>query len=289
MEPTNIEAALKRIVNGQSSHELSVDELVALLCQISLALLIIYVMANVLFMAKAKAEVDEAKGKLPYYREKLEEIMTTDVGREYERREVALIDLQKQKLLNVLEGLEAADRAKLALSLFCRPAGDGGVEFAMDDVLSGEKVTDRHFIEACKYAKTLLPYQDRMYRSWLTRTLLLAAMRLQGSGESALICRNPEVVTRENEQWLVEEIRRRVKALYAESCHMQRTALARLQNYYRSHTEALKGQKVREMMDRYVSAPPEEKAVLIPEISRELYRSVKSVFESQGVPLLNDV
>lgn len=285
----NIENQIARLLGKERSGPMSVEDIIALLCQISLAVLIIFVMANVLFMARAKAEVDEAKGLLPHYRDRWDEVRSTDVGKEYEKREQTLVELQREKLRNALDGVEKDERIKLALSILGRKRPDGSVWYAVESILSDIRVSDVHFKEGCMYAKQVLPDQDKMRQDWLSRVLLLAGMRLKEGSGKVLITQEPQIVEDTNEEWLVTEIRKRVQSLYSDSCVMQRAALACLINQYRKKPELLKGTDAFKLMDRYLLAPSGERGMLVSQINSELYRYAKSVFEQQGVPLLSGV
>ncbi|MDR4509981.1 MAG: hypothetical protein MRJ65_17385 [Candidatus Brocadiaceae bacterium] len=279
---------LKKLLGTGSKEDVSVDQLMALLCQVALALLIIFVMANVLFNMKTKEENLEIKAQLAYYQEKLHEIMSTEPGMQYTLREQALINLQRQKLFNALDIIENQDRVSLALTFFSSVKDDGSKVFAVDTVLSGENITDQHFIEGCKFANNTLPYRKEMRMEWVSRVLFLTGMHLSKS-KKHLITQNFETVTEENRQWLIKEIRKRTENLYIDSCDLQRAVLANLQKYYQQNLNSLKGTQVYGLIKQYSSASPEEKNVLIQRIREDLYQHAKSVLQSQNILLLRDV
>jgi len=94
---------LQKLFSADSQEDISTSHLMELLCQVALALLIIFVMANVLFMAKARADLDEAKGMIGLWQGKYIEISRTPAGEQFKLRHKALIELQRQKLINALE------------------------------------------------------------------------------------------------------------------------------------------------------------------------------------------
>lgn len=280
----NFQALLSR----GSRQETTTSDIFELFLQISLVLLIIFIMMNMTFRAKAQAEVEEAKGLLTYYREKMEEIMTTEPGELYEEKEKALIELQKQKLINALDAVENQDRARLGLAMLCQTKEDGQTVFVVEGVLNGEQIIDHYFIEGCKFAKERLPFQNQMANDWLVRVLMLAGMRLTESS-NILITQNPGIVNKENEQWLKEEIGKKLSSLNAECCGLQRAVVAELQKFYRQNTALVKDTEVYGIIKRYPSATPKEQNELIHLITDGLYQHAKSVFEKQGVPLLDAV
>jgi len=274
---------------GGSDEETGMTEALSNMVQITMAALMIFIMISVLFIAKSRAEVEELKGKLPYYVNSLEQIRNTEPGMAHTEREQALIEVQRQKLLRALDALESETRTKLALSVFARSNNDGSIDYAVDGVLVGDKVSDRHFIEGCKFASQNLPYHDRICQDWLTCVLLRSEMTLRDSPGNIIVGQTPQIVEEGNESWLKEEIRKRIDGLYKDTCSLQRAVLARLQSFYRSNQEALKGTEVYGLVTSYFSAKPEERSSMVSRISSELYRQAKSVFEQQGVPLLSGV
>jgi len=287
-ESLQLKEGIARILKIEQRDEMTADELIALLCQVSLALLIIFVMANVLFMSRAKAEVDVAKGMVGFLQGKLEEISKTPAGEQYKLREEAMMNLQKQKLLKVLAEFEALQRIKYGLSTFTRKE-NGGTVYLMDDLLSGTSIVNERFKNACGFIKKELPHRDALLKNWCTSVLLMEGMSLNDSPMEKTITSHPEVLTKDNEVWLLQEIDKRIKAIHEDSCTMQRNALAMMQKYYQDNTSALKGTEVYSLKMEYRTAPPERKAMLIREIQDRLYEHSKSVFEKQKVPLLNKV
>ena len=173
--------SLQKLLAADSLEDISTSNLMELLCQIALALLIIFVMANVLFTAKAKADLDEAKGMIGLWQGKYIEISKTPAGEQYKLRHKALIELQRQKLINALEKIEVDESKKYGLLEFGQIKEDGSIEFVTKDVLSGTKVVNTRFIEVCVLAKKTLPYKTNIRQEWLSRILLMESMQLSTS------------------------------------------------------------------------------------------------------------
>jgi len=285
---------LKNISTPRPDNAISISELMELLCQIALALLIIFVMANVLFTAKARSELDEAKGMIGFWKARYKDIADTPAGEQYKLRYKALINLQKQKLLNAVDKIEASARREYDLTRLTKTQENGKLEFITEGILSADKIVDTRFVEACKLAKETVPYHDKICQEWLSRVSLMEGMRLtkpfdHSAGHENLETLINEVITKENEAWLFREINRRVEDICNDIHSLQRAVLAQLQSFLREKPQTLKGTKVYELVREYPSAPPKEQGRLIEQISKELYQYAKTVFATNGVPLLNEV
>jgi len=285
---------LQKLFSADSQEDISTSHLMELLCQVALALLIIFVMANVLFMAKARADLDEAKGMIGLWQGKYIEISKTPAGEQYKLRHKALIELQRQKLINALEKVEVDESKKYGLFEFGQIKEDGNIEFVTKDVLSGDEVVNPRFIEVCVLAKKTLPYKDNIRQEWLSRILIMEGMQLGTSVSETSVKKDlesfmNEVITRENESWLFQEINNRTDNLYANCLGLQRNALVQMQIFFKENPEVLKGTSVYKLVTKYPSTPPQEQTMLVRQISEELYQYAKSVFDKQGVPLLNEV
>ena len=270
---------------GESGGEMTVDGVISIFCQVTLALLVLFIMASILFMAKAKMDVDEAKGKLVHYRERWEEIRSSKPGQQYELREKALIDLQRQKLLRELDRIDATCRNNLGLVIFLNTKTDGSVWYDVTNVLSKDKIVDKYFISGCNYANKFLNDEDAMRTEWLARVLVVAGMRMENGPESP-ITKDFARVTKENGQWLLEEIRRRIRSVHKDSCSLQNAAIAKLQKFYRKNPQKLEGSKVYTLIKEYTKAPADKQSMYVSQINEQLYLHAKLVFANQGVPLL---
>lgn len=280
---------VEKILGFARNEDTSTDGLIALFSQITFALLFVVLMANLLFMAQAKEEVKVAKGMIGVLQGKYDEISKTPQGRQYKLREKALINLQKQQLINALDRIEASDRVKYGLSAFKRKNADGEIYYVMDDILSEGQVINKQFKDACVNTKNDLHDQRRMRESWRFRILGMEGMSLSDTPVEPAITKHPEIVTKGNSVWLLNEIDKSVQKIYTECCEMQRVAIAKLQKYYQDHTEKLSGTEVHKLVKSYASASVDMKDMIIREIRDKLYEHAKLVFTEQGIPLLNEV
>lgn len=242
-------------------NEASVDNVMAILCQISLAVLFVFIIANVLFMTMAKSQIDILE--------------KTPSGE-------ALMDLQWQKLLLSLERVESKERNELGISFFIRTNLDGEREYTMDDVLSEGKIINERFKEACSYAKKRLPYPERIKAEWLSRILRDNQMVYVG----AAFNQSSEVVYEKNLKKLKTEISKKVDVLYVDCHDLQCKALSYLAGYYANNQNILKGTELERQLNEALMAPTEDRIRLLSHWNGEVMRHVKSLFEEQKVPLL---
>lgn len=279
---------IEKLLGLQTEREdISTSEVGEIFSQITLPLLIIFIMIYVVFLGQAKAYIAAAKDGLGVLQGKFNDIIATPAGKQYEKRTEALVDLQRQKLLLALEKIENRERSDYGVSFFVLKDINGKTEYLMSDILSEGKVINERFKGYCILAKERISDQKKVRDQWLAAILLANGMKLSSSPVEESIVDHPEILNRENALWLMAEIERRVGTIYFDCCDMQSMAFAYLVEYYKSHTDLLGGTQLGKLADNLLLASDEEKARLASEFSRELYNYVKSLFESQGVPLLS--
>jgi len=276
-----------KVLGVEADEEMSTADIYELLCQIALALLIIFVMANVLFMNRAKKDLEVAKGQLGVLGAEMDELTKTDKGYQYTKRVEALMDIQRQKLLLGLEQVVSDVRNSFGLTHFGTTSEEGEREYLLSDILSQGKVINERFKRGCVLAKQALLDQQQMKRDLFLRVLLRKGMVLNQSSVEPSLIENPEVVTGENAQWLSEQISSQVKAIYADCCVMQKTALAYLMEY---QEHILMDADLNKQSDKILDeASEEEKLRRISEFGQRHYQHVKSLFDKQNVPFLDGV
>lgn len=275
------------LFGAEKEEEVSTAETFELLCQVALALLIIFVMANTIFRSRAQAQIDAAKGQLGVLGAEMDELTKTDKGYQYTKRVEALMDVQRQKLLLGLEEVLSDVRNSFGLTHFGTTNEKGEREYLLSDILSQGKVVNERFKRGCVLADQVLSNQEQMQQDLLRRVLLKKGMVLNQSSVEPSLVENPEIVSGENAQWLLKQISSQVKAIYTDCCIMQKTALA----YLMEHQEhILMDVDLNEQLERVLEeASEQEKLRRISEFSQRHYQHVKSLFDKQNVPLLGGV
>lgn len=278
---------LSILLKGRSKQDINVDEILGWLLNISFALLFIFIIADLLFITKAKAEIKAAKGQLSVLGGKFDYISKTEKGEIFKDFEKALMDVQRQKLLLGLEQVVSDVRNSFGLTHFGTTNEKGEREYLLSDILSQGKVVNERFKRGCVLANQALSDQKQMQQDLLRRVLLKKGMVLNQSSVEPSIVENPEIVTGENAQWLLEQISSQVKAIYADCCIMQKTALAYLMEYQENILmDADFNKQLEGVLDE---ASEQEKLKRISEFGQRHYQHVKSLFDKQNVPLLDGV
>ena len=268
--------------------EMTSSRLMDLLCQISLVLLMFFIMMNVMFQAKSKVEMAEAKGTLAHYRDIIEDIRSTDVGTLYEEKENVLIELQKQKLLRALDEVERQDRKLIGLTTFSKATLDGTQELDTRGIVTRRTIADHRFVDGCAFAKEHIPFQEAMAEDWELRALIFTGLKTDDESR-LLITQHPEIVTKENEIWLKREIVERLQAVKADAISLQRAVLAEILDHFRENTNELRGTAVYTYISEYSTASPDRQGELINVVNTELVELAKAVLTKQQVALLTDV
>lgn len=278
---------LSILLKGKSKQDISVDEILGWLLNISFALLFVFVIASLLFITEAEAELEAAKGQLGVLGAKYNYISRTEKGEIYKDLERALMDVQKQKLLLGLEQVLSDVRNSFGLTHFGTTNEKGEREYLLSDILSQGKVINERFKRGCVLADQALSDQKQMQQDLLRRVLLMKGMVLSRSSVEPSLVENPEIVSGVNAQWLLKQISSQVKAIYVDCCLMQKTALA----YLMEHQEhILMDADLNKQLEKILEeASEQEKLRRISEFGQRHYQHVKSLFDKQNVPLLDGV
>lgn len=278
---------LSILLKGKSKQDISVDEILGWLLNISFALLFVFVIASLLFITEAEAELEAAKGQLGVLGAKYNYISRTEKGEIYKDLERALMDVQRQKLLLGLEQVLSDVRNSFGLTHFGTTNEKGEREYLLSDILSQGKVINERFKRGCVLADQALSDQKQMQQDLLRRVLLMKGMVLSRSSVEPSLVENPEIVSGVNAQWLLKQISSQVKAIYVDCCLMQKTALA----YLMEHQEhILMDADLNKQLEKILEeASEQEKLRRISEFGQRHYQHVKSLFDKQNVPLLDGV
>jgi len=268
-------------------EEISVDEILGWLLNITVGLLMVFMIASFLFRTDLQDALDSAKKQLGILGGKYDHITKTEKGEIYKDFEQALMDVQRQKLLLGLEQVLSDVRNSFGLTHFGTTNEKGEREYLLSDILSQGKVVNERFKRSCVLADQALSDQEQMQQDLLRRVLLKKGMALNRSSVEPSLVENPEIVTGENTQWLLKQISSQVKAIYTDCCIMQKMALA----YLMEHQEhILMDTDLNKQLERVLEEVSEqEKLRRISEFGQRHYQHVKSLFDKQNVPLLDGV
>ena len=280
---------------SQPDQDISLDEMFGWYLNITFAVLFVFIIANFLFKVELKEEAKRVGDERDIAEWKWEEVENSEEGQQYVKREEALINLQKQELLNALDKVVAEDREVFGLSAFSSVSDGGKTSFNVNEILSGEKVFDNPHVKKCfvdgsVLAKQKLPYLPELREDWLKRVLDKAKMHILGKDEKhRTIADDSKVVEKTNQSWLFEEISKRTGTLYNDYCDFQAAVLTRLYRHYFNNPQLLDGTEIARLLNNYFKATPEVKNSLLKEIEEKLYQHAKTTLENQGVMVISGV
>jgi hypothetical protein len=273
-----------------SKKKISVDEILGWLLNISFALLIVFILASLLYSEDMEKLYNQAMNELGVLHGKYRKISETPRGEMFENFEKALMDVQREKLLLGLEQVMSNIRRDFGLSNFGRENEKGEQIYLLSDILFEGKVVNERFKNGCVLAKQAFSDQKQMEREIFSKVCLLNGMVLNDSSTDPSIADHPEVITKENNVWFLEQVSSKVKATYTDCCTMQKDALAYLMDFYQEHLDLLINADLRKQLEQVLDEKlDEEKMRRISEFSQRLYQHVKDLFDQQNVPLLVDV
>lgn len=272
-----------------SKEEISVDEILGWLLNISFALLMVFIIADFLFTTNIKAALDLAKGKIGVLEGENRKLREGDPN--IAKYEVQVKEAQKLKLILALDKIEGVHRDKLGISYFApKDPNTKKTEYKMSDLLLGSKLINQRFKEACTFAKDIFSNKEKLRQQWRERIPLIElGLEFKDSSSESSVINNPEIITPENETWLFQEIANRIEGVYADCRDMQSMALSYFYRYFIENPELLKGTEIDKRITNVISAPDQEKERLISQLSQELHIYIKSLFNEQNVLLLDDI
>lgn len=194
--------ALYRLAGGDASPRASTDDLQGLLLQVSLALLMVFMIAYFIFVSAAKKEQEEQ-----------------------------VIDLNRQKLILALDQVAEDHRVRYGLNALMTQGVDGRRTFDADAHVKAGR------LELAPAAKTAFAdgsraargdYRDAaaLERSWTDEVYAAAGLEA-------------DAITPNERAWLAKEVSDRVEAVRLDTRGVQRALATRLQVSLIEHPETL--------------------------------------------------
>ena len=195
--------ALMRLAGGEGGSRATTDDLQGLLLQVSLALLMIFMIAYFIFVAAAKKEQEEQ-----------------------------VLDLNRQKLVLALDKVAEQHRVRYGLNALMTQGTDGRRTFDADEHVAGGALS------LAPAAKTAFASGSAAARSdFADRAALETAWR-QDVLESAGLAETP--LTPGEEEWLSKQVAENVEAVRLDARGVQRALAARLQRQWIANPGELK-------------------------------------------------
>jgi hypothetical protein len=147
------------LTRSRKSDATDIDRVLSVLAQVSLAVLIIFIMIAILFATKYKEEAE-------YYKYRAEELAKTSTAK-------ALIDLQLQKLLLALERTNHYYIINLGHHTFYKFDVENRRVVNTENIITGRQIR-YDFIKACEFAQIELVNFD-VFKKKFTRSVIADA------------------------------------------------------------------------------------------------------------------
>jgi len=218
---------LQRVLSGSKQNDAGdIDRVLSILAQVSLAVLIIFVMIAILFSSKYK---EEAK----YW-----EFRADGFARTLQSK--ALVDLQRQKLLLALERTNYQYKRSLGHLTFFKINEQNERVVNTENIISGRQIRG-DFIEACNFAQKKLTNFEKFKKDYIKIVISRAELAEDG------IKVTPEVLDKQNREWFRNQVRGSTTTLYGDTIKLQEDSKEGLAKYYQENSAEVK--KLQEMAD----------------------------------------
>lgn len=252
--PENLRRRLLRLLRARSDEEADTDELASVLLQVSLAVMLIFMIAFFLFMSKVGGEINRVE----------------DLKRQVARAE-------RETVLRAVERVAAKYRMEYGLHEFLRIdpiSGNRSYEFS-GVIVRGDPVRSGPAPDAFRagaaaarrdYAEPL-----KLRENWIRQVTELA-------GDSA---RRDPVFVRDAVRDAIHQLRREV-------VEVQTLAAAAVQEHFAAHPERVRDNAIRELLIRITRDPGSaDRAARLRELDGRLRRYVYDHLAAQcGAPML---
>jgi hypothetical protein len=248
-----VKARLLKWIGGPSQDEIDVDEILGLLLQISLAIMMIFMIAFFMFRFKSNKAQQEQ-----------------------------LIEIQRQKITVSLEKNEQFFRTRYGLNSITRMDEKGDTLYQMEGLISNGEITDNvnlrfAFVDGGKRA-----YQDysdimTLRQTWWMKVLTDAEMA-------------PADLTQENWKWLAATIDEKIKNVKANCTEVQLLAAVAVQSHFITSPEKVTDADVQRLLKHFIRASDVEQRLIIPELTTALRKQSFHYLEKQaGIPMLENL
>ena len=235
---------------GQREMGVGVDDLQGLLLQVSLAIMMIFMIAFFMFRMKSEKEQQEQ-----------------------------VMELTRQKLSLACDRVEGEYRARYGLGVLMQADDSGRAAFSPEKVIDGPgMVSDRAvkaaFRDGGRAAAGDYAYPDRLASTWRTKVLKYAEL-----GEDAL--------APEDGRWLDEQLGKRMSVLRNTVYNVQRSCAARLQRAWLADPGRIGDAELAALVGKLRGVNEAERLRLAAEISASLRtRSLMRLSEMGETELL---
>lgn len=237
-----------------------IDKVLSILAQVSLAVLIIFIMIAILFATKYK---DEAE----YFKYRAEQLAKTPGS-------IALINLQRQKLLLALERTNHHYGLHLGHLVFYTTNEHNQRVVNTENIIIGRQIR-RDFITACDFAHKELKDFDKFVKHYTS--IIISGAELAPDGVKV----TADVLDAQNRDWFENQVRGSTTALYKDTLRLQEDSKEGLAVYYQNHMSEVK--ELRELAEEFSKDPTEGRINLF---MRRVNIFVENELQRQNVKFL---
>jgi len=243
-------ARLLKWIGGPTQDEIDVDEILGLMLQISLAIMMIFMIAFFMFRFQSNRE-----------------------------QQKQLIEIQRQQLTVALEKTEQFYRTRYGLNAVTRLAPDGTAVYQTDGLIQDGRITATPLLRDAFVDGGKAAFQDyadalALRQSWWTRVLADAALQ-------------PADLDTANWQWLADVVDQKIIAAKTGCREVQLRAAAAIQTHLAQHPDQIGDARIRELLETFGAASEAERRLIVPELTDRLRRhSFSRLNEQAGTPML---
>ena len=218
---------------GDREMSVGVDDLQGLLLQVSLAIMMIFMIAFFMFRMKSEKEQQEQ-----------------------------VMELTRQKLALACDRVEGEYRTRYGLGVLMEPGESGRAAFSPDKVIDGASmVPDRAVKEAFREGGRLAAgdyaYPEKLAELWRTKVVKCAELGGDGLGP-------------DDEKWLAEQLERRIASVRSTVYNVQRSCAARLQRAWLADPDRIGDPELAALVGKLKGVDEAERLRLAAEISASL-------------------
>jgi len=218
---------------GDGEMGVGVDDLQGLLLQVSLAIMMIFMIAFFMFRMKSEKEQQEQ-----------------------------VMELTRQKLSLACDRVEGEYRTRYGLGVLMGTDESGHEVFSPDKVIDGASiVSDRTvkdaFREGGRLAAGDYAYPDKLAGLWRTKVVKYAELGDEGLGPA-------------DDKWLAEQLERRMESIRSTVYNVQRSCAARLQRAWLANPDRIGDPELAALVGKLKGVDETERLRLAAEISAAL-------------------
>lgn len=227
---------LLRITGSYDENSRAVDEMNAILLQLTMALMMIFLIAFALFRIKTTEELE------PIAQIKAEQQLT----------------FQRQELIMALDRAEEYYTIRYGLKSFASVDDDDMVVYdakplIVDGALSSNEILKDAFVNGAKNSFADYSTVEELPAAWRKRVIQEASI-------------DEESLQEGNEVWLKEQINQRINNMKLLVADIQYQAAGQIQQYLASNPTKVSDAGINSLLEQYINASADTKGVLINEL-----------------------